>query len=182
MKWCQWRLEAPEGGRWLILGSVLVAGAVEPARAATLWWMILYHLDWVFSHTSQPKKRSVLKIAINRKRIFRPSQRVNFPNREHSVEIISSFFVFASDIYSKFLVEWNEKWVSSNTQVEWGIYDDIFWLKFVLLAPISKTTIFWPGCRLLRLFRLFLKLNLFVQDVFLNKYCSEMFKKCKYAF
>ena len=30
-------------------------------------------------------------------------------------------------------------------------------------------------------FRLFLKLNLFVQDVSPNKFWSEMFKKCKYA-
>ena len=38
-------------------------------------WRVFSHA----SHASQPKKRTVLKITINRKRIFRPSRRVKFP-------------------------------------------------------------------------------------------------------
>jgi hypothetical protein len=38
---------------------------------------VLYHFDRVFSHASQPEKRTVLKIAMI---IFRPSRRLKFVN------------------------------------------------------------------------------------------------------
>jgi hypothetical protein len=54
--------------------------------------LLLYHFDRVFSHASQPKKRTVLKIAINWKRNFRPSQREN-QNPEHPVDMVQVLVV-----------------------------------------------------------------------------------------
>ena len=50
---------------------------------------ILYHFDWVFSHASRPKKRTVLKFSMNRKIVFQPAQRGNFrtPGRKGTVQV-----------------------------------------------------------------------------------------------
>jgi hypothetical protein len=74
-----------------LLCVFLVQGSII---APTLYWIwclkqeevdnfgeddLLYYSDQVFSHTSQPTKSPLLKFAINRKWIFRPSRRPKLP-------------------------------------------------------------------------------------------------------